>query len=171
MTTERKLKIENLDRLIEAIEKESVAHFAMQTWVQPVWWRDGKFFRTDPGNVSLAPCNTVACIGGHCEILLLMDEMGKVPTQRERKESLLRKQSEGGYAPFRDVKIEMVQEFLGLNEEKARRLCYPFGLGYRTKEEALVVLRELRAAGNFHWGHHGEKYAPDDGDYCDDPCE
>ena len=149
----------NLDALIEFIEKEEVISFDMQRWIytaprqdpyvdeqvsnalaaETMAEYDALSNRFD--NLPVAPCNTAACIGGTCELLLFIEANQRVPANnREFRE----------YSNVFDTN-EAVSEFLGIDNMEAEALCFPDHIPGPLKQEALAVLRHLGETGEVDW--------------------
>lgn len=104
------MNLENIARLVAAI-KEEISGFDMDSWRQ----------KTD--------CGTVACIGGHCEIL-----MGKT---------------------LEDTRsLEDAADWLGLRKATAKELFYPRLLKYWhliTREDAIKAINNVAEHGEPRW--------------------
>lgn len=137
------MNTENLDRLIEAIEKENLTFLGHDVIFDMGQWVGYRH-----------KCHTFACIGGHCEILSLSPEQIIVLDEESPSFGDI-------YSPY---KLSGVVNFLGISEVEASRLCYmkDFNGDYFVNryeevdsEHALKVLRHLRETGKVDWSVAG----------------
>ena len=142
----------NVQRVIEAIFAEEQASFDMRGWIAAkdllgVRVIPTLFVTNAQRDEPLAPCNTAACIGGFCDLLIFEDNFGHAPANKREIGEFWNSERKSAKGPS----TNRVAKFLGIDNSATYDLCFPQFLSRRTKAEAIRVLETLRDTGEVKW--------------------